>query len=120
MSNDDHQSAGSPITQPPVPQPTTQSPAPQPPQDARTASAVNAQQGSSAPTVDAAASPRRARKSHPVLGIVAALVASAAVGGISGALVGLATTRHHIDPNDPDPTPSPTASESSMDPTPIG
>ena len=83
MSNDDHQSAGSPITQPPVPQPTPQSPAPQPPQDARTASAVNAQQGFSAPTVDAAASPRRARKPLRVLRIVAALVASAAVGGIS-------------------------------------
>ena len=120
MSNDDHQSTGSPITQPPVPQPTTQSPTPQLPQDARTASAVNAQQGFSAPTVDAATSPRRARKSLPVLGIVAALVASAAVGGISGTIVGAATTRHHIHPNDPDPTPSPTASESSMDPTPIG
>ena len=121
MSNDDHQSTGGQIPQPTVPQPTAQSPVPQPPQDARTASAANAHQGFSAPTVDAPAHPRRARKSLQVLGIIAALVASAAVGGISGTFVGAATAqrhRHHHD--DPDPSPSPTASEASMDPTPIG
>ena len=91
MSNDGHQSTGSPISQPPVPQPTAQITVPQLSQDARTDPGGRAQQGVPSPAGPAAASPRRARKSLQVLGIVAALVASAAVGGISGALVGAAT-----------------------------
>ncbi len=115
MSNDDHQSTGSP-----VPQPTAQIPVPQPPQGARTDPGGRAQQGVPSPAGPAPARPRRARKSLQVLGIVAALVASAAVGGISGTIVGAATARHYIHHDDPDPTPSPTASQTSMDPTPIG